>query len=174
MYPKNAVRFLRFRIEILDVFRHFFGDKLRRRGNNPHEWIMLCPFHNERTPSFTVTTRKQFYHCFGCGAHGDAVHFVMEYQGLDFCAAVVRVGEITGFHLASGKTKPGRARRRSRNTLRRVEAEHCREAQEKRMYRNLHTANAAVWKMEKEYRLRRFKKSTEKARGTKFENYIPF
>lgn len=58
---------------------------LRRRG---HEHSGLCPFHSEKTPSFTVNDRKGFFHCFGCGAHGDAVGFVMRAEGLDFPAAV--------------------------------------------------------------------------------------
>lgn len=52
------------------------------------EHVGLCPFHNEATPSFTVNDKKGFYHCFGCGQHGDALAFVMERQGLEFKAAV--------------------------------------------------------------------------------------
>lgn len=58
---------------------------LRKAGR---EFTGLCPFHNERTPSFTVNDVKRFYHCFGCGQHGDALSFVMQRQGLDFRAAV--------------------------------------------------------------------------------------
>lgn len=175
MYPKSVTRKLLQGIDILDVLRHYFDDKLKRRGNNPYEWIMLCPFHTEKTPSFTVTARKQFYHCFGCGAHGNAIRFVEEWEGLDFGDAVKKVCDITNFHIASGKTKPQRARRRSRETLRRVVAEHRRKAQERRQYRNIHVGNAAVWKMEREYRFRRFKKSGSKgAKDTKIANYVPF
>lgn len=176
MYPKNTVRHLLYRLDILDVLRHFFGDKLRQRGKNPDEWITLCPFHNERTPSFTVTTRKQFYHCFGCGAHGDVFHFVMEYRGLEFFAAVQEVCEITGTHIASGKTKPQRARRRSRRTLRRREARHNREAQERRENCNRSAANAAAWKMREEYESKVFGKSGVRgpARFRYDEDEIPF
>ncbi|MCL2829732.1 MAG: DNA primase [Betaproteobacteria bacterium] len=52
------------------------------------EYAACCPFHNEKTPSFTVSPTKQFYHCFGCGAHGTAIGFLMEYTGLDFREAV--------------------------------------------------------------------------------------
>jgi putative DNA primase/helicase len=58
--------------------------KLLRHGD---EWIGLCPFHQERTPSFTVNEAKGFYHCFGCGAHGDVIRFVADFFGLDFQAA---------------------------------------------------------------------------------------
>lgn len=59
--------------------------ELKKAGK---EFVGLCPFHNESTPSFTVNDGKRFYHCFGCGDHGDAVGFVMKRQGLDFKAAV--------------------------------------------------------------------------------------
>lgn len=59
---------------------------LKKVGGDEH--VGLCPFHNEATPSFTVNDRKGFYHCFGCGAHGDAIAFVVQRQGLDFKAAV--------------------------------------------------------------------------------------
>jgi len=47
-----------------------------------------CPFHDEKTPSFTVSQAKQFYHCFGCGAHGTVIGFLMDYDGLEFVAAI--------------------------------------------------------------------------------------
>ncbi|PIE82675.1 MAG: DNA primase [Candidatus Contendobacter odensis] len=58
---------------------------LRRAG---HEFVACCPFHAEKTPSFTVSPRKQFYHCFGCGAHGNAIGFLMAFERLDFLDAV--------------------------------------------------------------------------------------
>lgn len=67
--------------------------KLTRRGR---EWIGLCPFHKERTPSFSVVEDKGFYHCFGCGAHGGAVDFVMAIERLDFREAIERLAELTG------------------------------------------------------------------------------
>lgn len=59
--------------------------KLRRAGRS---WSGLCPFHDEKTPSFTVTDEKGFYHCFGCGAHGDAIRWLMEAEGRSFVDAV--------------------------------------------------------------------------------------
>ncbi len=58
---------------------------LKKRGK---EYIACCPFHTEKSPSFTVSQNKQFYHCFGCGAHGTALGFIMEYERLDFVDAV--------------------------------------------------------------------------------------
>jgi hypothetical protein len=64
------------------------GIKLMRRGC---EFVGLCPFHRERTPSFTVADDKQFFHCFGCGAHGDVFSFVARIHNVDFRAAVEKV-----------------------------------------------------------------------------------
>jgi len=63
--------------------------KLLRRGD---EWIGPCPFHDDRTPSFTVNDAKGFYHCFGCGAHGDVIRFIADFHGLDFRAACALLG----------------------------------------------------------------------------------
>jgi DNA primase len=67
--------------------------RLVRRGN---EFTGLCPFHNEKTPSFTVSEGKGFYHCFGCGAHGSAIDFVMHTEGLNFLEAVERLAGLAG------------------------------------------------------------------------------
>jgi DNA primase len=70
--------------------------RLTRRG---HEHIGLCPFHREKTPSFTVSDAKGFYHCFGCGQHGNAIDFVMATEGLEFAEAVARLAELAGLPL---------------------------------------------------------------------------
>ena len=56
----------------------------------------LCPFHNEKSPSFTVSPTKQFYHCFGCGAHGSSIGFLMEYSGLSFVDAIRDLAQSNG------------------------------------------------------------------------------
>ena len=63
---------------------------LKRQGK---EYSARCPFHDERSPSFTVSQTKQFYHCFGCGAHGTAISFLMNYDRLEFLDAVERAGQ---------------------------------------------------------------------------------
>ena len=65
-----------------------YGIAIEKRGN---EWFALCPFHNEKSPSFTVNTSKGFYHCFGCGAHGDSIDFVQEFEGVGFRDAVMKL-----------------------------------------------------------------------------------
>lgn len=67
--------------------------KLKKSGAN---YSACCPFHQEKTPSFTVSAPKQFYHCFGCGTHGDAIRFVMNYQNLSFVEAVERLAARVG------------------------------------------------------------------------------
>ncbi len=70
--------------------------KLAKRGR---EHVGLCPFHNEKTPSFTVSEDKGFYHCFGCGAHGDVIGFVMRTEGLSFPEAVARLAGEAGLQV---------------------------------------------------------------------------
>lgn len=70
--------------------------KLRRAGR---EFSGCCPFHNEKSPSFTVNDDKQFYHCFGCGAHGDAIGFVMQHDNVSFIDAVEQLAAIAGMEV---------------------------------------------------------------------------
>jgi DNA primase len=63
------------------------------------DYMACCPFHNEKTPSFTVSPVKQFYHCFGCGAHGSAISFLMEFGRLEFMDAVRELAERAGIEL---------------------------------------------------------------------------
>src|SRR4051812_30021999 len=67
--------------------------KLQRAGR---EWKACCPFHNEKTPSFTINDEKGFYHCFGCGAHGDAIRFLTDARGLPFMDAVKELADAAG------------------------------------------------------------------------------
>ena len=67
--------------------------KLIRAGR---EWKACCPFHNEKTPSFTVNDDKGFYHCFGCGAHGDAIRFLTDNRGMPFMDAVKELAAKAG------------------------------------------------------------------------------
>lgn len=76
------------KVDIVEVVGRYV--KLTKKNKTEHAG--LCPFHNEKTPSFTVSEAKQFYHCFGCGAHGNAVGFLMEYSGLSFIDACVELG----------------------------------------------------------------------------------
>ncbi|MCG6117705.1 MAG: DNA primase [Aquimonas sp.] len=80
--------------------------KLKRAGR---EYTACCPFHDERSPSFTVSPTKQFYHCFGCGAHGTAIKFLMEYDRLEFLDAVDELAKRAGMEVPR-ENKPMRGR----------------------------------------------------------------
>ncbi len=92
------------RVDIVDVINSRVP--LKKGGAN---WMACCPFHSEKTPSFTVSPSKQFYHCFGCGAHGNAIGFMMEYAGLGYVDAVRELAESVGMRLPEYEP-PGRAR----------------------------------------------------------------
>ena len=74
--PHSFLQDLLNRVDIVDVVGKYV--QLKKGGAN---FMGLCPFHNEKSPSFTVSPTKQFYHCFGCGAHGTAIGFLMEHAG---------------------------------------------------------------------------------------------
>ena len=89
--PQHFIDDLLARVDIVDVVNSRL--QLKRAGNNLKA---CCPFHGEKTPSFTVSQNKQFYHCFGCGAHGSAIGFLMEYDGLHFVDAIETLADMVG------------------------------------------------------------------------------
>ena len=92
--PESFIEELMNRIDIVDVIEPRVP--LKRAGG---EFKACCPFHQENTPSFTVSPTKQFYHCFGCGAHGTAVGFLMEYDGLEFVDAIEELAHSAGLEV---------------------------------------------------------------------------
>lgn len=92
--PQHFIDDLLSRTDIVDVVGQRV--KLKRSGSN---LSACCPFHNEKTPSFTVSQTKQFYHCFGCGAHGSAIGFLMEYDGMHFVDAIETLAEAQGLEI---------------------------------------------------------------------------
>jgi DNA primase len=90
-FPPGFLDELRSRISLAELIGR--GVKLVRRGR---EYAGLCPFHHEKTPSFYVVEDKSFFHCFGCGAHGDAVGFVMRNHNLDFLEAIEKLAGEAG------------------------------------------------------------------------------
>jgi DNA primase len=91
MIPQDFIQSLLSRVDIVDVIDRRVP--LKKAGAN---YQACCPFHNEKTPSFTVSPTKQFYHCFGCGAHGTAIGFLMEYAGLSYVDAIKALAEQAG------------------------------------------------------------------------------
>jgi DNA primase len=107
MIPNDFIQTLLARIDIVDVVdRHV---PLKKAGAN---YVACCPFHSEKTPSFTVSQTKQFYHCFGCGAHGTAIGFLMEYGGKAFPDAVEELARDAGLEVPRVETRPGENERR--------------------------------------------------------------
>jgi len=92
--PDSFKQELLHRVDIVDVIER--SVPLKKGGSN---YVACCPFHSEKTPSFTVSPAKQFYHCFGCGAHGNAISFLMEYQGLGYVEAVKDLAESVGMKM---------------------------------------------------------------------------
>src|SRR3989344_3593083 len=89
--PKQFIDELLTRSDIVDVIDARVP--LRKAGK---DYKACCPFHEEKTPSFTVSADKQFYHCFGCGAHGSAIGFLMDYEHMSFVGAAEELGARAG------------------------------------------------------------------------------
>ncbi len=94
MIPQSFIQDLLNRVDIVDLIDRYV--KLKRSGAN---YSACCPFHSEKSPSFTVSQTKQFYHCFGCGAHGTAIGFLIEYSGLGFPDAVKELAQSVGMQV---------------------------------------------------------------------------
>ena len=92
LIPRSFINDILAKADIVDVVNSRV--KLKKAGTNNYQ--ACCPFHHEKTPSFTVSKSKQFYHCFGCGAHGNAIGFLMEYDKLEFLEAVEELANFLG------------------------------------------------------------------------------
>ena len=90
--PRSFIDDLLARVDIVDLVDPRV--KLKKQGKN---YGACCPFHNEKSPSFIVSPDRQTYHCFGCGVHGNAIDFMMEYERLEFVEAMRRAGTLTRF-----------------------------------------------------------------------------
>ena len=111
MIPQSFIADLIARVDIVDVVGRYVP--LKKGGAN---YMGLCPFHNEKSPSFTVSPTKQFYQCFGCGAHGTAVGFLMEYSGMSFVDAIKDLAQSHGMIVPEDEQIP--ALQRAQNQAR--------------------------------------------------------
>ena len=93
-YSDDIIEEVRMKNDIVDVVSQYV--KLNKRGST---YFGLCPFHNEKTPSFSVTPAKQMYYCFGCGAGGNVFNFVMEYENYTFGEALKHLADRAGVQL---------------------------------------------------------------------------
>ncbi len=105
LIPKEFIDELLVRVDIVEVIDARVP--LKKSGR---EYSACCPFHEEKTPSFTVSPAKQFYHCFGCGAHGTAIGFLMEYEHLDFVETVHELARSVGLTVPRTGTEAPAAR----------------------------------------------------------------
>jgi DNA primase len=105
LIPESFIEELLARTDIVEVIERRVP--LKRAGS---EFQSVCPFHEEKTPSFTVSPRKQFYHCFGCGAHGSAIGFLMQFEGLEFRDVIEDLARQAGLQVpeSAGQPQPKR------------------------------------------------------------------
>ena len=101
-YSDDIIEEVRTRNDIVDVISGYV--KLQRKGSS---YFGLCPFHNEKSPSFSVSPSKQMYYCFGCGAGGNVFTFLMEYENFTFPEAVKALADRAGMELRGGKAAAG-------------------------------------------------------------------
>ena len=109
LIPQSFIDDLLHRVDIVEVVDKRVS--LKKSGKN---YSACCPFHNEKTPSFSVQPQKQFFYCFGCGAGGNAIGFVMQYDGVDFPQAVENLARDAGIEVPREESK-AEARRHSEN-----------------------------------------------------------
>lgn len=100
--PRSFIDDLLARLDIVDIIDARV--KLKKKGKN---YGACCPFHNEKTPSFSVSQEKQFYHCFGCGVHGNAIDFMMEYERLEFVEAIEELASFVGLEVPREQRSSG-------------------------------------------------------------------
>lgn len=107
LVPRSFINDILAKADIVDVVNSRV--KLKKAGSNNYQ--ACCPFHHEKTPSFTVSKNKQFYHCFGCGAHGNAISFLMEYDKLEFLEAVEELADFLGLDVPREQSSENKDRR---------------------------------------------------------------
>ncbi len=105
-YPDEIIEEVRIRNDIIGVIGSYIN--LKKSGNN---YLGLCPFHNEKTPSFSVSQSKQMYHCFGCGVGGNVYTFIMEYENYTFVEALKYLAERAGVNLPEQEYSASQKRR---------------------------------------------------------------
>ncbi|MCI1960246.1 MAG: DNA primase [Clostridia bacterium] len=94
LYPREVIEEVRLRNDIVEVIREYVP--LKKQGSS---YFGLCPFHNENTPSFSVNPEKQLFYCFGCGAAGNVIGFIMKIEGIDFVEALKKLADRAGYKL---------------------------------------------------------------------------
>ncbi|MEO6837286.1 MAG: CHC2 zinc finger domain-containing protein, partial [Ginsengibacter sp.] len=101
MIPQETIQQIVSRIDIIEIINSFV--KLKKRGTN---YIGLCPFHNEKSPSFTVSPSKEIYKCFGCGRSGNAISFLMEHEKYSYVEALKWLAAKYNVEIEEKETSP--------------------------------------------------------------------
>ena len=99
--PQSFIQELLSRVDVVDIVGKYV--QLKKGGAN---FMGLCPFHGEKSPSFSVSPTKQFFHCFGCGKNGNAIGFLMEHAGMTFIEAVKDLAQQTGMQVPEEQQSP--------------------------------------------------------------------
>ena len=108
-YPEELIEEVRQKNDIVDVISGYVG--LQKKGSN---YVCCCPFHSEKTPSFSVSRSRQIYKCFGCGEAGNVVTFVMKYENCTFQEAMKILADKAGVELPQAEYSEEARRRESR------------------------------------------------------------
>ena len=112
-YSEDIVEEVRMKNDIVDVISGYV--KLQKKGSS---YFGLCPFHSEKSPSFSVSRDKQMYYCFGCGAGGNVFTFIMEYENYSFVEALKMLAERAGVELPEMEySKEAKEKANLKNTL---------------------------------------------------------
>jgi len=148
MIDNNSIENLKTRLDIVDVVGHYM--ELKKSGAN---WKCVCPFHDDSNPSLVVSPSKQIYHCFSCGAGGDSIKFVMEYEKLTYPETIEKLASMYNFSLdytaSDGKIKEDRKLLENINMFFKKNLEHKKEALE--YIKNRGIGEASVEKFELGY-----------------------
>ncbi len=148
MIDNNSIENLKTRLDIVDVVGHYI--ELKKNGAN---WKCVCPFHDDSNPSLVVSPSKQIYHCFSCGAGGDSIKFVMEYEKLTYPETIEKLASMYNFSLdytaSDGKIKEDRKLLENINIFFKKNLDHKNEAVE--YIKNRGIGEASVEKFELGY-----------------------
>ena len=139
--PQETIKAIKDRVNLSDLVSE--SVQLKRSGRN---FLGLCPFHSEKSPSFNVNPEEGFYHCFGCSKHGSAFDFIMETRGLTFIEAVKFLGGRVGIEVRAESPEKSDARKKEeeqRKTLRALLRESSLIAQEQLWTEDLNSPFAA-------------------------------
>ncbi|NQV15659.1 DNA primase [bacterium] len=101
LIPEHIIEQVREANDVVEVISDYV--QLKRSGRN---WFGRCPFHNEKTPSFSVSSDKQIYHCFGCGEGGNVINFIMQHERLDFISSVKLLADRVNIHIETDTSEP--------------------------------------------------------------------